>query len=559
MWCSGGCSWKCSKIVTFCSLLTRCTILCACHAKRHLNIHKWREHVVFLTFWLRNVLRATTVHTSKSGPSMVCFVHFDLEMCFAPQRRTLCHVSSGQRSHKSLEQQSVSRLSYLFTPLPCSAFHLSILSEVWLLNFLRWHTAWSEVGSDQRFSLQPSLRYPIASFCNALPCARPRIHTARTAEGSGQQIGKRDGQHRQFQDTQRQRSSKPWSGGTQHWRATWPRTTTKNPWQRSPRKLRQVWDHGFEILSWQMLNRFHHLLNLGRSLRKVSASAWSPATGFGPSEQTSRTPWIYRIYICPKPRHWSFTSNLSHNLLYRENIYKEPRPFEPFHPFKPPHSQHTAKATGWAAETPSDGQQVHWVPSHQPVRGWGKSGARHALPKSLGPADIRCGNDCGRLHGQTSRAAVRHFGRRYLVAGREEVESDQGFVQRPTPESAQDSQSYSRFVCGAWPRTAPPGVRLLVLMYLGSQMLELQTPWRFYLSRKKTNPTSKIFLFTISSPCFPLPFLACVTIRSILTLACFINPRSTIQSARPVPTQLAHQMEKWRPWCQHGFDGRSYP
>ena len=27
--------------------------------------------------------------TSKSGPSMVCFVHFDFEMCFAPQRRAL--------------------------------------------------------------------------------------------------------------------------------------------------------------------------------------------------------------------------------------------------------------------------------------------------------------------------------------------------------------------------------------------------------------------------------------------------------------------------------------
>ena len=27
--------------------------------------------------------------TSKSGPGMVCFVHFDLEMCFAPQRRAL--------------------------------------------------------------------------------------------------------------------------------------------------------------------------------------------------------------------------------------------------------------------------------------------------------------------------------------------------------------------------------------------------------------------------------------------------------------------------------------
>ena len=29
------------------------------------------------------------IATSKSGPTMVCFVHFDLEMCFAPQRRAL--------------------------------------------------------------------------------------------------------------------------------------------------------------------------------------------------------------------------------------------------------------------------------------------------------------------------------------------------------------------------------------------------------------------------------------------------------------------------------------
>ena len=29
------------------------------------------------------------IWTSKSGPSMVCFVHFDFEMCFAPQRRAL--------------------------------------------------------------------------------------------------------------------------------------------------------------------------------------------------------------------------------------------------------------------------------------------------------------------------------------------------------------------------------------------------------------------------------------------------------------------------------------
>ena len=119
-------SWKYHKTLTFLSLLTRCTIPCACHAKRHLNLQKWREHVVLLTFWLRNVLRATTactfstsqlpkvvrtpsalyiltwkcasrhngvhffnISTSKSGSKLVCFVHFDFEICFAPQRRAL--------------------------------------------------------------------------------------------------------------------------------------------------------------------------------------------------------------------------------------------------------------------------------------------------------------------------------------------------------------------------------------------------------------------------------------------------------------------------------------
>ena len=100
---------------------------------RHRNFQKWSEPGVFCTFWLRNVLRATTactfstsqlpkvvrtwcalyiltskcasrhngVHffdiaTSKSGPTLRCFVHFDFEMCFAPQRRAIFHLSSGQ-------------------------------------------------------------------------------------------------------------------------------------------------------------------------------------------------------------------------------------------------------------------------------------------------------------------------------------------------------------------------------------------------------------------------------------------------------------------------------
>ena len=148
--------WKCYKTLTFCSLLTRCTIPCACNAKAHLNVQKCSIPVSFFHFWLRNVRRATTactfstsqlpkvvwewcvlyiltwkcasrhngVHffdiwTSKSGPNLVfctfwlgnvlrataactfstsqlpkvvrswCFAHFVFEMCFAPQRRAL--------------------------------------------------------------------------------------------------------------------------------------------------------------------------------------------------------------------------------------------------------------------------------------------------------------------------------------------------------------------------------------------------------------------------------------------------------------------------------------
>ena len=78
------------------------SIPCTCHAKRHLNVQKWSGHVVFFTFWLRNLLRATTActfstSTSKSGPNMVCFVHFDFDMCFAPQRRALFRHLNCQR------------------------------------------------------------------------------------------------------------------------------------------------------------------------------------------------------------------------------------------------------------------------------------------------------------------------------------------------------------------------------------------------------------------------------------------------------------------------------
>ena len=104
------CFWKCYKTLTFCSLLTRCTIPCACHTNGHLNVKKWSEHVVFLTFLLRNVLRATTACTFSTSqlPKVVrswcvlmCFVHFDFEMCFAPQRRALFRHLNFQKWSKA--------------------------------------------------------------------------------------------------------------------------------------------------------------------------------------------------------------------------------------------------------------------------------------------------------------------------------------------------------------------------------------------------------------------------------------------------------------------------
>ena len=101
---------------------------------RHLNFQKSSDNEVLCTFSLPNVLRATTactfstsqlpkvvrswcvlciltskcasrhngvhffdISTSKSAPTMVCFVHFDLEMCFAPQRRALFRYLNCQQ------------------------------------------------------------------------------------------------------------------------------------------------------------------------------------------------------------------------------------------------------------------------------------------------------------------------------------------------------------------------------------------------------------------------------------------------------------------------------
>jgi len=129
---------------------------------RALNFQKLSKPLVFLTFWLPNVLRATTactfstsqlpnvvrswcalyiltwtcasrhngvhffnISTAKSGPRMLCFVNFHFG-CASRHNEVQFLISrasfSTLRSHKSLEKHCVSRLSYIFA-------HLHLLSS----------------------------------------------------------------------------------------------------------------------------------------------------------------------------------------------------------------------------------------------------------------------------------------------------------------------------------------------------------------------------------------------------------------------------------------------
>ena len=149
---------------------------------RHLNFQKWSEPGVFCTFWLGNVLRATTACTFSTSQlekvvrtpgvfnilTSKCAsrhngVHFFIshlaswlrtrrfsEPTFRPSRATNHWKNTVFRDFPTFSRICIFflltlslllffLLIFLFSlPLPCSAFHLSILSEVWLLNFLRW-------------------------------------------------------------------------------------------------------------------------------------------------------------------------------------------------------------------------------------------------------------------------------------------------------------------------------------------------------------------------------------------------------------------------------------
>ena len=67
---------------------------------RHLNFTFSTSSFLYILTWKcasrHNGVHFFDIATSKSGPTLMCFVHFDFEMCFAPQRRAIFHLSSGQ-------------------------------------------------------------------------------------------------------------------------------------------------------------------------------------------------------------------------------------------------------------------------------------------------------------------------------------------------------------------------------------------------------------------------------------------------------------------------------
>ena len=140
---------------------------------RHLNFQKWSEPGVLCTFWLRNVLRATMACTFSTS-QLPKVVRTWSVFSYNGVQFFISHLASWLRTRRFSELTfrpsggsnhwkntmfrdfpTFSRICIFFLltlslllfsllilffslPLPCSAFHLSILSEVWLLNFLRY-------------------------------------------------------------------------------------------------------------------------------------------------------------------------------------------------------------------------------------------------------------------------------------------------------------------------------------------------------------------------------------------------------------------------------------
>ena len=195
----GGGSSSCSSSSSSCC----CCCCCRCRC-RHLNVKKWSEPFVLCAFWLGNVLRATTactfstfqlpkvvrtcgvlyiltwkcasrhnnlhffnISTSKSGPNMVYFVHFDLDMCFAPQQRALFRYLNFQKWCETVGFWHSWLGNVLRTTTTCNFFDIST-SKSGLRMVCFVHFALEMCFAPQRRAIFSSLIWPHGSAPAAL-------------------------------------------------------------------------------------------------------------------------------------------------------------------------------------------------------------------------------------------------------------------------------------------------------------------------------------------------------------------------------------------------------
>ena len=92
---SGGCSWKMLRnlyvLLTFDNFDNPLRLPRESRSERPKVVRTPRAFNILTSKCAsrHNSVHFLNISTSKSGPNMVCFVHFDFEMCFAPQRRAL--------------------------------------------------------------------------------------------------------------------------------------------------------------------------------------------------------------------------------------------------------------------------------------------------------------------------------------------------------------------------------------------------------------------------------------------------------------------------------------
>ena len=131
---------------------------------RRFNVQKWRAHVVLCRFWLGNALRATTacnfsslIWPAGSAPAALASLLFDPP---EPQiiRKTKCFATflpfraPGSSFFGDFLFLIFFLLLFSSLTLPISAFHLPVLSEVWLLNFLRTYKSFFAAKKPRRQS-----------------------------------------------------------------------------------------------------------------------------------------------------------------------------------------------------------------------------------------------------------------------------------------------------------------------------------------------------------------------------------------------------------------------